>query len=62
MNYVEFIAKNRIVNDDLLNKILNYNNIYDLDLLNKTSYPYDYKNIDEFIKTIDKMKKNNNMG
>lgn len=54
MNYVEFIAKNRIVNDDLLNKILNYNNIYDLDLLNKTSYPYDYKNIDEFIKMIDK--------
>ena len=54
MNYVEFEAKNRIVNDDLLNKILNYNNIYDLDLLNKTNYPYDYKDINEFIKTIDR--------
>lgn len=56
MNYIEYVATNRIVNDDLLNKILNYNNIFDLDLLNKTNYPYDYKNINEFISLIDKHK------
>ena len=56
MNYIEFEAKNRIVNDDLLNKILNYNNIFDLDLLNKTDYPYNYENINEFINLIDKHK------
>lgn len=54
MNYLEYEAKNRIVKDDLLNKILDYNNILDLDLLNKTDYPYDYENIDEFISLIDK--------
>ena len=56
MNYIEYVSKNRIVNDDLLNKILNYNNIFDLDLLNKTSYPYDYEYINDFINMIDKHK------
>ncbi|MCR5461588.1 MAG: DHH family phosphoesterase [bacterium] len=56
MNYIEYVCENRIVNDDLLNKILNYNNIFDLDLLNKTSYPYDYEHINDFINMIDKHK------
>ncbi|MBP5445653.1 MAG: DHH family phosphoesterase [Acholeplasmatales bacterium] len=53
MKYVEYVAKNRIVNDELLNKILDYNNILNLDLLNKSTYPYDYEYISEFIKKID---------
>ena len=57
MEYVEYESKNRIVDNELLNKILDYNNILDLDLLNKSNYPYDYNRIDEFIRLIDKHKK-----
>ena len=56
MKYIEYQAKNRIVSDDLLNKILDYNGIYDISLLNKQNYPYDYNNINDFIQLIDKHK------
>ena len=56
MEYVEYISKNNIVSNDLLNRILDYNNITNLDLLNKSNYPYEYNNTLEFIKLIDKHK------
>lgn len=56
MKYVEYEASHKIVNDDLINKILDYNNIYDLDLLNKYSFPYDYEFYYEFIRLVDKHK------
>lgn len=54
MKYLEYKAKNRIVNNELLNTILDYNNILNLDLLNKKNYPYDYTYNKEFIEMIDK--------
>ena len=57
MEYSEYESKNRIVDNELLNKILDYNNILNLDLLNKSNYPYDYKNIKEFINLVDKHKR-----
>jgi len=56
MDYIEYVEKNKIVSDELLNKILDYNNITDIDLLNKSTYPYEYNNILEFINLIDKHK------
>ena len=31
MEYVEYVSKNQIVDNELLNKILDYNNILDID-------------------------------
>lgn len=56
MKYIEYQAKNRIVSDDLLNKILDYNGIYDINLLNKQNYPYYYNKTNEFINLIDRHK------
>ena len=56
MEYLEYKSKNVIVDNELLNKILDFNNITDIKLLNESNYPYEYNNTLEFIQMVDKHK------